>query len=247
MNHLQKKVAIITGASSGIGAATALELARNGVKIVIAALDQSGIDKIVDSIKAEGGQATGLVTDVTRPEDCLALVKYATETFGSVDILINNAGLMLFSSWSDVVWEDWNKMVDVNIKGYLNAIAAVLPGMLDKNDGQILNMASVAGHQVDAGAGVYSATKFFVHAMTESMRKDLGVNNGIRVNTISPGVINTGWADKVSDPEGRKVAQELTKIAISPEDVASAVVYALNQPKNVTVNDLIVSPTRQAW
>lgn len=247
MNHLQKKVAIITGASSGIGAATALELARNGVKIVIAALDQSGIDKIVDSIKAEGGLATGLVTDVTRPEDCLALVKYATETFGSVDILINNAGLMLFSSWSDVVWEDWNKMVDVNIKGYLNAIAAVLPGMLDKNDGQILNMASVAGHQVDASAGVYSATKFFVHAMTESMRKDLGVNNGIRVNTISPGVINTGWADKVSDPEGRKVAQELTKIAISPEDVASAVVYALNQPKNVTVNDLIVSPTRQAW
>ncbi|MDS0962510.1 SDR family oxidoreductase [Citrobacter freundii] len=247
MNHLQNKVAIITGASSGIGAATALELARNGVKIVIAALDQSGIDKIVDSIKTEGGLATGLVTDVTRPEDCLALVKYATETFGSVDILINNAGLMLFSSWSDVVWEDWNKMVDVNIKGYLNAIAAVLPGMLDKNDGQILNMASVAGHQVDAGAGVYSATKFFVHAMTESMRKDLGVNNGIRVNTISPGVINTGWADKVSDPEGRKVAQELTKIAISPEDVASAVVYALNQPKNVTVNDLIVSPTRQNW
>lgn len=247
MNHLQKKVAIITGASSGIGAATALELARHGVKIVIAALDQSGIDKIVDSIKAEGGLATGLVTDVTRPEDCLALVKYATETFGSVDILINNAGLMLFSSWSDVVWEDWNKMVDVNIKGYLNAIAAVLPGMLDKNDGQILNMASVAGHQVDAGAGVYSATKFFVHAMTESMRKDLGVNNGIRVNTVSPGVINTGWADKVSDPEGRKVAQELTKIAISPEDVASAVVYALNQPKNVTVNDLIVSPTRQNW
>lgn len=247
MNHLQNKVAIITGASSGIGAATALELARHGVKIVIAALDQSGIDKIVDSIKAEGGLATGLVTDVTRPEDCLALVKYATETFGSVDILINNAGLMLFSSWSDVVWEDWNKMVDVNIKGYLNAIAAVLPGMLDKNDGQILNMASVAGHQVDAGAGVYSATKFFVHAMTESMRKDLGVNNGIRVNTISPGVINTGWADKVSDPEGRKVAQELTKIAISPEEVASAVVFALNQPKNVTVNDLIVSPTQQNW
>ncbi|MCA6924643.1 SDR family oxidoreductase [Pectobacterium versatile] len=247
MNYLQNKIAVITGASSGIGAATALELSRHGVKIVAAALDQNGLDKIVDSIEAEGGQATGLVTDVTHMDDAVALVKYATNTFGSVDILINNAGLMLFSSWSDVVWEDWNKMVDVNIKGYLNAIAAVLPVMLEKSDGQILNMASVAGHQVDAGAGVYSATKFFVHAMTESMRKDLGVNNGIRVNTISPGVINTGWADKVSDPEGRKVAQELTKIAISPQDVASAVVYALNQPKNVTVNDLIVSPTRQNW
>lgn len=247
MNHLQKKTAVITGASSGIGAATALELARHGVNIVAAALDQDGLDRLVKSIKAEGFEAVGLVTDVTRLEDTQALAKYAAETFGSVDILINNAGLMLFSSWSDVVWEDWNKMVDVNVKGYLNAIAAVLPGMLEKKDGQILNMASVASHQVDAGAGVYSATKFFVHAMTESMRKDLGVNKGIRVNTISPGVINTGWADKVSDPEGRKVAQELTKIAISPQDVANAVVYALNQPQNVTVNDLIISPTRQNW
>ncbi len=174
-------------------------------------------------------------------------MKFASDTFGSTDILINNAGLMLFSSWSDVAWEEWNKMVDVNIKGYLNAIASVLPVMLKKNEGQILNMASVAGHQVDAGAGVYSATKFFVHAMTESMHKDLGVNNGIRVNTISPGVINTGWADKVGDPQGRKVAQELNKLAISPQDVANSVVYALNQPQNVTVNDLIVSPTRQNW
>ncbi|MGX5024797.1 SDR family oxidoreductase [Enterobacter sp. UPMP2060] len=247
MNHLQNKTAIITGASSGIGAATALELARHGVNIVAAALDQDGLDVVVEKIQSEGGKAASLVTDVTSMEDTRALAHYAADTFGSVDILINNAGLMLFSSWSDVVWEDWNKMVDVNIKGYLNAIAAVLPGMLEQKDGQILNMASVAGHQVDAGAGVYSATKFFVHAMTESMRKDLGVNKGIRVNTISPGVINTGWADKVSDPEGRKVAQELTKIAISPQDVASAVVYSLNQPKNVTVNDLIISPTRQNW
>ncbi|WP_058972810.1 SDR family oxidoreductase [Type-D symbiont of Plautia stali] len=247
MNYLQNKTAVITGASSGIGAATALELARHGVNIVAAALDQSGLDKLVSDIEAEGGRACGMVTDVTRPEDTHALVKHAAETYGSVDILINNAGLMLFSGWSDVAWDDWNKMVDVNIKGYLNAIAAVLPGMLSKNDGQILNMASVAGHQVDAGAGVYSATKFFVHAMTESMRKDLGVNRGIRVSTISPGVINTGWADKVVDPEGRKVAQELNKLAISPQDVANAVVYALNQPQNVIINDLIVSPTRQNW
>lgn len=247
MNHLQNKTAVITGASSGIGAATALELARHGVNIVAAALDQTGLDKLVKDIESAGGHASGLVTDVTRIEDTQALVKHATDTFGTVDILINNAGLMLFSAWSDIAWDDWNKMVDVNIKGYLNAIASVLPIMLSKSDGQILNMASVAGHQVDAGAGVYSSTKFFVHAMTESMRKDLGVNKGIRVNTISPGVINTGWADKVSDPEGRKVAQELTKIAISPQDVANAVVYALNQPRNVTVNDLIVSPTKQNW
>lgn len=247
MNYLQNKTAVITGASSGIGAATALELARHGVNIVAAALDQTGLDKLVKDIESAGGHASCLVTDVTRLEDTQALVKHATDTFGTVDILINNAGLMLFSAWSDIAWDDWNKMVDVNIKGYLNAIASVLPVMLSKSDGQILNMASVAGHQVDAGAGVYSSTKFFVHAMTESMRKDLGVNKGIRVNTISPGVINTGWADKVSDPQGRKVAQDLTKIAISPQDVANAVVYALNQPRNVTVNDLIVSPTKQNW
>lgn len=247
MNYLQNKTAVITGASSGIGAATALELARHGVNIVAAALDQTGLDKLVKDIESAGGHASCLVTDVTRLEDTQALVKHATDTFGTVDILINNAGLMLFSAWSDIAWDDWNKMVDVNIKGYLNAIASVLPVMLSKSDGQILNMASVAGHQVDAGAVVYSSTKFFVHAMTESMRKDLGVNKGIRVNTISPGVINTGWADEVSDPQGRKVAQDLTKIAISPQDVANAVVYALNQPRNVTVNDLIVSPTKQNW
>ncbi|HFL4097311.1 TPA: SDR family oxidoreductase [Escherichia coli] len=108
-------------------------------------------------------------------------------------------------------------------------------------------MASVAGHQIDTAAGIYSATKFFVQVVTESMRKDLGVNRGIRANTVSPGVINTGWADKVSDPEGRKAAQELNKIAISSEDVANAVIYALNQQDNVTVNDLIIFPTRQNW
>lgn len=130
---------------------------------------------------------------------------------------------------------------------YLNTIAGVLPFMLAQKSGQILNLDSVAGHRVDPAAGIYCATKFFVQAMTESMRKDLGVNHGIRANTVSPGVIDTGWAEKVTDPEGRKAAQELNKIAIDPQDVARAVVYALNQPENVTVNDVIISPTRQNW
>lgn len=184
---------------------------------------------------------------MTDLEAMKTMAEFAKDTYGSVDILVNNAGLMLFSYWEDVAVTDWNSMIDVNIKGYLNGIAATLPTMMQQKSGQILNMASVAGHQVDAAAGVYSATKFFIQAMTESMRKDLGVKHGIRANTISPGVINTGWADKVTDPEGRKAAQELNKIAISPEDVANAVIYALNQPENVTVNDLIVSPTRQDW
>ncbi|MEO8488745.1 MULTISPECIES: SDR family oxidoreductase [unclassified Pseudomonas] len=247
MNYLQNKTAIITGASSGLGAASARALAEKGVRIVAAALDQQGLDAIVSELKTKGGQAVGRVSDVTNPDDMKALAQFAHDSFGSVDILINNAGLMLFSNWVDLATDDWEKMINVNIKGYLHGIAAVLPFMLKQKSGQILNMDSVAGHQVGPAAGIYSSTKFFVQAMTESMRKELGVQHGIRVNTVSPGVINTGWADKVTDPAGRKAAQELNKIAISPDDIGRAVVYALNQPENVTVNDLIISPTRQDW
>lgn len=247
MNYLQNKTAIITGASSGLGAASARALSEKGVRIVAAALDQQGLDAIVSELKGKGGEAVGRVSDVTNPEDMKALAQFAQDSFGSVDILINNAGLMLFSNWVDLATDDWEKMINVNIKGYLHGIAAVLPFMLKQKSGQILNMDSVAGHQVGPAAGIYSATKFFVQAMTESMRKELGVQHGIRVNTVSPGVINTGWADKVTDPAGRKAAQELNKIAISPDDIGRAVVYALNQAENVTVNDLVISPTRQDW
>lgn len=247
MNYLHNKTAIITGASSGLGAASARALSAKGVRVVAAALDQEGLEAMVSELQASGAQAVGRVSDVTRLDDMKALAQFAQDTFGSVDILINNAGLMLFSNWVDLATDDWEKMINVNIKGYLNAIAGVLPFMLKQGSGQILNMDSVAGHQVGPAAGVYSSTKFFVQAMTESMRKELGVHHGIRVNTISPGVINTGWADKVTDPAGRKAAQELNRIAIAPEDIGNAVVYALNQPANVTVNDLIISPTRQDW
>ena len=247
MNYLQNKTAIITGASSGLGAASARALSAKGVRVVAAALDQEGLDAIVSELKTNGGEAVGRVSDVTSLEDMKALAQFAQDSFGSVDILINNAGLMLFSTWVDLAVDDWEKMINVNIKGYLNGVAAVLPFMLKQKSGQILNMDSVAGHQVGPSAGVYSATKFFVQAMTESMRKELGVHHGIRVNTVSPGVTNTGWADKVTDPAGRKAAQELNKIAIAPDDIGKAVVYALDQPANVTVNEVIISPTRQDW
>ena len=247
MNYLDKKTAIVTGASSGIGAATARALAAQGANVVAAALDEKGLESLVSELRTAGLEASSFVTDVTDAEQTHALAQFAKDTYGSVDILVNNAGLMLFSNWVDLVTRDWNAMIDVNIKGYLNAIAAALPFMLEQKSGQILNMDSVAGHQVGPGAGVYSATKFFVQAITESMRKELGVHHGIRVNTVSPGVINTGWADKVTDPAGRKAAQALNEIAIAAEDISRAVIYALNQPANVTVNDLIISPTRQDW
>ncbi len=247
MNYLQNKVAIVTGASSGIGAATTRALAAQGARVVAAAVDQHGLEAFVAELREAGSEVVAFTTDVTHLDQTKALAKFAQDTYGAVDILVNNAGLMLFSNWVDLAVQDWEKMIDVNIKGYLNTIAAVLPFMLEQKSGQILNMDSVAGHQVGPAAGVYSATKFFVQAMTESMRKELGVQHGIRVNTVSPGVINTGWADKVSDPEGRKAAQALNRIAIAPDDIARAVIYALDQPENVTVNDLIISPTRQDW
>ncbi|MFG2646820.1 SDR family oxidoreductase [Streptomyces sp. NPDC048436] len=247
MNHLQDKVVVITGASSGIGAVSARALAARGAKIVAAARGQEDLDQLVADIKKAGGTATARLTDVTDAADMQALADFAIDTYGRIDVLVNNAGLMLFSYWKDLALDDWNRMLDVNIRGYLNGVHAVLPVMLRQKSGHILNMDSVAGHQVGDGAGVYSATKFFVQAMTESMRKELGVHEGIKASTISPGVIDTGWADKVTDPAGRRAAQELNTIAISPESIADAVVYALDQPADVTVNDLVISPTRQNW
>jgi NADP-dependent 3-hydroxy acid dehydrogenase YdfG len=247
MNHLEGKVVVITGASSGIGAVSAKALAARGATIVAAARGQEALDQLVTDIEKAGGTAVARLTDVADAADMQALADFTVDTYGRIDVLVNNAGLMLFSYWKDLTLQDWNRMIDVNIRGYLNGVHAVLPVMLRQKSGHILNMDSVAGHQVGDGAGVYSSTKFFVQAMTESMRRELSVREGIKASTISPGVIDTGWADKVTDPVGRQAAQELNAIAISPQAIADAVVYALDQPADVNVNDLIISPTRQNW
>ena len=148
MNYLQNKVAIVTGASSGIGAATTRALAAQGVRVVAAALDQNGLEAFVAELREAGSDVVAFTTDVTHLDQTKALAKFAQDTYGAVDILVNNAGLMLFSNWVDLAVQDWEKMIDVNIKGYLNATAAVLPFMLEQKSGQILNMDSVAGHQV---------------------------------------------------------------------------------------------------
>lgn len=245
---IKGKTAVVTGSTSGIGHAIALALAKGGANIVVNGLGtEKDNEKAIREVAALGTRVAFDPANMLRHNQIAEMIAKAEKDFGSVDILVNNAGLMLFSNWVDVATQDWNAMIDVNIKGYLNAIAAVLPFMVEQKSGQILNMDSVAGHQVGPAAGVYSATKFFVQAMTESMRKELGVQHGIRVNTVSPGVINTGWADKVTDPEGRKAAKALNEIAIAPEYISRAVIYSLNQPANVTVNDLIISPTRQDW
>lgn len=247
MKKLNESVTIITGASSGIGAATALKLARAGTRIVLVSRADDKIEKVKKQIEGEGGKAEIFVADVTDINQMKAMVDFAVDKFGRVDNLVNNAGLMLFSQWKDVVIDEWNAMIDTNIKGYLNTIAAVLPKMLEQKSGHILNMGSVAGINIGVGAGIYHGTKFFVRAITESLRKEVSVHKGIKISLISPGVINTGWADKVTNKEGAEIAAELNKQAIEPDDIANAVLFAFDQPDNVNVNDIVISPTLQDW
>ncbi|MRT24455.1 SDR family NAD(P)-dependent oxidoreductase [Enterobacteriaceae bacterium RIT697] len=240
-------VTVITGASSGIGAATARRLAQSGTRIILTARSKDKLKNISDEINAKGGNAEYRVTDVTDAEDVRQIISSIKEKYGRIDHLINNAGLMLFSDWADTALDDWKKMIDTNIHGYLNAIAATLPVFLEQQRGHILNMSSVAGLHTGASSGVYSATKFFIRGVTESLRKEVGVNNGIQVSMISPGVIDTGWADKVNDSKGKDAAKKLNEIAITPEQVADAVAYALDKPEDLTINDIVIHPTRQDW
>ncbi|OXG03968.1 NADP-dependent 3-hydroxy acid dehydrogenase YdfG [Flavobacterium araucananum] len=247
MKKLNESVTIITGASSGIGAATALKLAKAGSKIILVARADDKIEKVKQEIEKDGGQAELFIADVTNFEQMKAMAAFAIEKYGRIDNLVNNAGLMLFSQWKDAAIEEWNAMIDTNIKGYLNAIAAVLPKLLEQQSGHILNMGSVAGININEGAGVYHGTKFFVRAITESLRKEVAVHKGIKISLISPGVINTGWADKVTNKEGAAIAAELNKGAIESQDVAEAVLFAFSQPENVSINDIVISPTSQNW
>lgn len=246
-NHLKDHVSIITGASSGIGAASARALAASGARVVLAARNADKLNDLVTGIRDAGGTATARITDVTRPDDVQGLVEFAAQEYGPVDRLVNNAGLMLFSKWSDGAVGDWDKMIDTNIRGYLYAINAVLPGMLARQSGHVLNMSSVGGLRVGDASGVYSTTKFFIRGITDSLRQEVGTGHDMQISTISPGVIDTGWADKVTNEEGKQIAKNLNQGAISPQGVADAVVYALNQPADVTLNDIVIHPTRQDW
>lgn len=247
MKHIKNAVTIITGASSGIGAATAMRLAAEGAKVVLAGRNEERLQRLVSQIAADGGTASYKVADVTSLDDTRALANHATRTFGPVEILVNNAGLMLFSAWKEAAVDDWNRMLDTNVKGYLHAIAAVVPSMIARKSGRILNMSSVAGIHVGEAAGVYGATKFFIRGMTESLRKEVGVPNNIQVSMVSPGVIDTGWADKMADGAGKDLAVKLNKDGIGPDAVADAIAYVLNQPPGVTVNDVVIHPTVQDW
>ncbi|MBD2872489.1 SDR family oxidoreductase [Paenibacillus arenilitoris] len=244
MSNIQDKVVVITGASSGIGEATAKELAAKGAKLVLAARRENRLHKIQSEIESKGGTAIYKVTDVTSQEQVKALAAFAITTYGKIDVMINNAGLMPLSPLYERKIKEWDTMIDVNIKGVLYGIAAVLPSMRERKEGHIINISSVAGHLIGPAGSVYSATKFAVRAITEGLRKEECINN-IRTTIISPGAVASELPETISGLELKTAIDEFYMIAIDADSIARAIAYAIEQPSDVAINEMIIRPTRQ--
>ncbi|MBP1949763.1 NADP-dependent 3-hydroxy acid dehydrogenase YdfG [Virgibacillus litoralis] len=246
MGNMTGKTIVITGASSGIGEATAEKFANEGANVVLAARREERLEEIKSKISSEKGSIAIKKTDVTSREQMQELADFAIKEYGQIDVLFNNAGLMPLSFMKNLKIDEWDRMVDVNIKGVLYGIAAVLPHMLEKNAGHILTTSSVAGHEVFPSSAVYSGTKFAVRIMMEGLAKEVAQSN-IRTTSISPGAVQTELTDTITDEE---VLSNFKKSAgsmklLNSEDIAEAVYYAVNQPENVDVNEVIVRPNNQ--
>ncbi|MDZ8262244.1 SDR family oxidoreductase [Nostoc sp. ChiQUE01b] len=243
MSEIQNKVIIITGASSGLGEATAKRLAASGAKLMLAARREDRLKDLVAAIAKSGGTATYQVTDVAHRAQVEALAKETLSTYSRIDVLINNAGLMPLSPLDQVKVEEWDRMIDINIKGVLYGIAAVLPIMRQQKSGHVINLSSVAGHKVFAGSAVYCATKYAVRAISEGLR--LESNGEIRSTNISPGAVATELANTITDKDTAAGINQLYEIAIDADAIARAIAYAIEQPGDVDVNEIIIRPTRQ--
>ena len=246
-NTISGKVIVITGASSGLGEAAARHLAARGAKVVLGARRESRLNALVSAITSAGGAALAVATDVTRASDVAHLVEAAVSHFGRIDVIINNAGIMPHSTLERRKVTDWERMIDVNIKGVLYGISAALPHMQRQKSGHIINVASVAGHKVRPGAVIYSATKHAVRVISEGLRQEVKPWN-IRTTIISPGMVNTDLADSITEPD---FAEDMRKnyftLAISPDAFARAVAYAIGEPADVDVNEILFRPTRQEY
>jgi NADP-dependent 3-hydroxy acid dehydrogenase YdfG len=244
MLNVNGKVIIITGASSGIGEASAKLLAKNGAKVLLGARRTEKLEQIVTAIRQEGGIAEFKAVDVTDREDVQAFVHFAKDTFGRVDVIFNNAGVMPLSLMTALKVDEWDKMIDVNIRGVLNGIAAGLPIMEAQGGGQFINTASIAAHMVGPTSAVYSATKYAVWAISEGLRQE---SKNIRVTIISPGVVVTELGSDITEESSKGLLKELRKTSLTADAIARAVLYAVSQPDDVDVNEIIVRPTASAF
>ena len=245
MSSLEGKVIVITGASSGIGEATARLLVRRGAKVMLGARRVDRLSTLAAAIDAEGGSARFRSVDVTDRQDVAAFVQSALKDFGRVDVIVNNAGVMPLSNLGALKVDEWDRMIDVNLRGVLNGIAAGLPIMKAQRSGHFINLASIGAHVVYPGAAVYCATKFAVRALSEALRQE-ELDGDIRVTVISPGVVESELADSISDPAARNAMKEFRRIALQPDAIARAIAFAIEQPNDVDVNEIIVRPTRSA-
>mgnify|MGYP001223700856 CR=1 FL=1 len=239
------EVAVVTGASSGIGAATARTLADEGFAVVLGARRSERLETLASDIVRAGGNATFLATDVTIPGEVTALADLAVATYGRIDVLVANAGVMPLSPLRALRVAEWERMVDVNVKGLLNSIAAVLPQMEAQGGGHIVTLGSVGSHLVAPAAAVYCGTKFAAWAITEGLRQESA--GRIRATVISPGAVATELPDGVADPDVAAATRAFYADAIDADAVARAILYAVNQPAEVAVNEIILRPTAQAF
>jgi NADP-dependent 3-hydroxy acid dehydrogenase YdfG len=240
MSNIQGKVIAITGASSGIGEGVARLLAERGAHVVIGARRTERLEKLAAEITAKGGSIRFRAVDVTSRADTQAFVDFARDAFGPVDVIVNNAGVMPLSPLTAMKVDEWDRMIDVNIRGVLHGIAAVLPEMKARGQGHIINVASIGAHVVVPTAAVYCATKYAVWAISEGLRQE---NADIRVTVISPGVVESELAGTITDEGSAKAMVDYRRIAITPDAIARAIAFAIEQPADVDVSEIIVRPT----
>ncbi|WP_434427767.1 SDR family oxidoreductase [Nannocystis pusilla] len=245
MSEIENKVVLITGASSGIGEATARLLAKHGAHVVLGARRTERLATLADEIAGDGGSVRYRRLDVTQRADVAAFVAFAQATFGRVDVIVNNAGVMPLSNLEALKVEEWDRMIDVNIRGVLHGIAAGLPVMQQQKRGHFVNLSSIGGHYVVPTAAVYCATKFAVRAISDGLRQEVG--GDIRVTVISPGVTESELAETISDPGARDGMKEFRKIAIPAAAIARAILFAIEQPPEVNVSEMIVRPTASPY
>jgi NADP-dependent 3-hydroxy acid dehydrogenase YdfG len=244
MSSIKDKVVAVTGASSGIGEATARLLARKGARVVVGARRTDRLGKLVAAIKSAGVEARYRALDVTRREDVDAFIGFAQAEFGRLDVVINNAGIMPLSALDALKVDEWDRMIDVNIRGVLHGIAAGLPVMKRQGAGHFINISSIGGRAVYPTAAVYCATKFAVRAISDGLRQE---HTDIRVTVISPGVTESELADSITDPASREGMKNFRSVAIPPDAIARAIGFAIEQPHDVDVSEIIVRPTASPY
>jgi NADP-dependent 3-hydroxy acid dehydrogenase YdfG len=244
-NNIEGKVVVITGASSGLGEATARLLSNEGAIVVLGARRADRLRSLADELISQGGKAVAMTTDVTQRDQVQKLVDAAVQAYGRIDVIINNAGLMPQSLLQQLKVDEWDRMIDVNIKGVLYGIAAALPYMRKQKAGHIINVSSVAGHKVGPGSSVYAATKHAVRALSEGLRQEVKPYN-IRTTVISPGAVATELPNTITDAAvGERIKQFYANVAIPADSFARVVAFAMSQPEDVDINEILFRPTQQ--